>query len=231
MSAAGRGFDRLPDDFYKTPPAVTRAILRALDLRAGSVVLDPACGDGAILDVADAMGCASVGIELDAGRAIKAQATGRVVEVRDALSAESWPRADVIVMNPPYSLAMGFMQRALAEAKPHGIGVVALLRLAWLESAGRAAFHRANPSDAYVLSERPSFAASLKCKGTKKAKAWSSACGWHLMQALDDPRPSVCPACGGAVSVTTSDSSAYAWFAHAPWCGGRWSILELSEAA
>lgn len=230
MSATGRSDVRIPADFYSTPPAVVRAILRVLDLRAGSVVLDPSCGDGAILDVADAMGCATVGIELDAGRAIKAQASGRVVEVRDALSADAWPRADVIVMNPPYSLAMDFVLRALAEAKPQGIGVVALLRLAWLESAGRAAFHRANPSDAYVLSERPSFAASLKCKGTKTAKP----CGWRTMQPLADERPKTCPACGGGVLVTTSDSSAYAWFCHAPWNAGRpgsWSILDTSEAA
>ena len=70
--------------------------------------------------------------------------------MRDALDPDrSWGKPELVVMNPPFKLAMAFVQRALVEVLPRGLGragtVAALLRLNWLASLGRAAFHRRHP--------------------------------------------------------------------------------------
>jgi hypothetical protein len=61
-------------------------------------------------------------------------------------------------MNPPYSQAKAFVQRAISEAAPNRGTVAALLRLAFMEGQARAEFHKWNPSDVFVLKKRPSFA-------------------------------------------------------------------------
>jgi hypothetical protein len=152
MSATGRnlvGNERRPDDFYATPAWATRAVLP--HLRMQPPVLDPCCGEGAILRVClDYWPC---GIELDGERAAKAPG---VIRRGDALGGAAWPSHRTIITNPPYSLAMEFIQRALAEA-PADADVAFLLRLNFLGSQRRAAFHRMYPSDVYVLPRRPSF--------------------------------------------------------------------------
>ena len=155
MSATGRSNVRDPDDNYATPPWVTQLLLPYLALPPGIRVLDPCCGEGAILRMLPA-GVQSIGIELDAGRAATARAAGFSVITRDALTAEPWPTADLVITNPPYRQALEFVERALVEI---GAGtVVMLLRLNWLGSQARADFHRQHPSDVCVLSKRPSFA-------------------------------------------------------------------------
>ncbi len=157
MSATGRnleGHERLVDDFYATPAWVTRAILP--HLRCGSV-LDPCCGDGAILDVIGKE-WATFGLELDAGRAGKAAAR-HAVTCTDALVGGPWPDADACVTNPPYALAMPFIERALVWCAC-GVSdreVAFLTRLNFLGSQKRADFHRRHPCDVYVLPKRPSF--------------------------------------------------------------------------
>ena len=154
MSATGRSNVRDPDDNYATPPWVTQLLLPYLALQLGTRVLDPCCSEGAILRTLPT-GVQGIGIELDAGRAATARAAGFSVTARDALAPEPWPTADVVITNPPYRLALQFVQRALAET---GMGTVAmLLRLNWLGSQARADFHRQHPSDVCVLSKRPSF--------------------------------------------------------------------------
>jgi len=173
----------MPDDFYRTPSAATRALIPHL----GNVrsVLDPFCGDGAIL--AEFPSAERHGIEIDPVRAHLARhGTESKVALRDALDPGDWPRVDVIVTNPPFSLALPAINRMLAKAAEHGTDVVVLLRLNFMASQARATFHRANRSDIFVLPSRPSFAASLKCP----------ACGWKATLDLRDERPKVCPTCG-----------------------------------
>lgn len=118
--------------------------------------LDPACGDGAILDVIREMypGIACDGFEIDEDRAVAAMAKGHGVVCLDALGRESdWSNVDIAVMNPPFSLAIEFLRRAIKEVDT----VAALLRLNFLGGQKRAEWHRCNPSDVYVLPRRPSF--------------------------------------------------------------------------
>ncbi len=156
MSATGRnlaGNERRADDFYATPAWCTEAIWP--HLRRTECVLDPCAGAGAILDVAVKHGAATVGIELDGSRQAIACERGHSVRIGDAL-ADRWPFCTAVVTNPPYSLAAFFIDRALSERTEH-IDRAFLLRINYLGSQKRAAFHRAHPSDIYVLPRRPSF--------------------------------------------------------------------------
>lgn len=154
---AGVVYARHKDDAYFTPAWCTEAIARVIGFH-GIRVLDPCCGEGSILSaLATTRPRGHMrGIELDDERAAKAAGLGFHVTARDSLGPESWGQPDAVITNPPFSLAMEFLVRSLREVGPSG-DVVFLLRLAWMASQGRVAFHRAHPSDVYVLPKRPSF--------------------------------------------------------------------------
>lgn len=154
MSATARsGADRRSAlDFYSTPAWCTRAIVE--ELGCPRDVLDPCAGDGAILSALDAE-THRRGFEIDDARARKARDGGHDVLSRDALDGAPWGDFGAVIMNPPFSHAEAFIERALAEAA--GRSVVALLRLNWLGGMKRSAFHRKRPADVYVLPRRPSF--------------------------------------------------------------------------
>lgn len=156
MSATGRSDVRRPDDFYRTPAWCVRAIVRHIEIPEGATVLDPSCGDGAILDVIQCLrpDVRTVGIELDRERADGARKRHGVIGGADALELpDSQWAADVIVMNPPFSLAREFVERAIGCADV----TICLLRLSWMAGQKRATFWRANPADVFVLPRRPSF--------------------------------------------------------------------------
>lgn len=158
MSSTNRGGKRSEADFYATPGWVTRAILPHVPI--DGLVL---CGDGAMMHELVLAGAGRVvGVEIDAGRAHTAAArVSAVVHHADFLSAPVALRFgpwDLIITNPPFSLAQRFVERALADVRVGGT-VAMLLRLAFLERQARAPFHRAHPSDVYVLPKRPSFSA------------------------------------------------------------------------
>lgn len=189
MSAKGRGESVATNDteHYPTPDWCVRAI--AAHLPAAGCILDPCAGDGAVLDALRATGrfrpIAWFGFEIDpalndvacrkgyandAATAIELGAPGvdfsstgglAAAAARDALSDASWGHPELVVTNPPYGLALAFVQRALREVAPGGT-VAMLLRINWLGSQARAAFHREHPADVYVLSHRPKFRPSKK---------------------------------------------------------------------
>ena len=64
---------------------------------------------------------------------------------------------NVIIGNPPYSLAMEFVNKCLNLLEEDGV-LIFLLRTAFLESKSRYEFWQENPlSGLYTLSKRPSF--------------------------------------------------------------------------
>jgi hypothetical protein len=195
MSSTNRGSQRHPDDFYETP----RWAIDALLLRLGPYrsVLEPAAGAGAIMSAVRTLYPALIrpdddpehlqplqGMELDPERAKQCRENGLFVQQDDFLKTTKLPpgRFDLIVTNPPYSLAMKFVKQALWLAGRRG-HVCMLLRLAWLASGKRAAFHKAYPSDVYVLSKRPSF--------TPDGKTDSSDYGWFHWYAESKGRWSI----------------------------------------
>ncbi|MBU1483216.1 MAG: hypothetical protein KKH12_16250 [Gammaproteobacteria bacterium] len=163
---------RADHEFYPTPSWVTRLILPHLALTDG-IILEPAAGQGAIVEVLLDAGVSAhrlVGVEL---RAEGAEAV-RDLGVRCACcsflddgaykaalrSEPAWTHDDVrpglVITNPPFSLALDFADRAISLAGAHGT-VAMLVRLGWLASAKRRAWHQAHPADVYILPQRPSF--------------------------------------------------------------------------
>ena len=63
---------------------------------------------------------------------------------------------DLVITNPPFQLAMEFVQHAMRFIQPAG-AVAMLLRLNWLASLKRADFLRRFCPDVHVLPRRPSF--------------------------------------------------------------------------
>lgn len=178
MSATGRnlpGHERPENDFFRTPSWCTLAIWRELS-RDPNVhrfdVLDAGCGDGAIMSALIRRRHEKVsGVEIDADLACRANENAKAAgewagSIERASYFASVLRRDLVIMNPPFSLAEEFVRHSLLHVAPR---VVALLRLGFLESQERAALHREFPSDVYVLPSRPSFA---------HGKTDSSAYGW-----------------------------------------------------
>lgn len=161
---------RQPDDYYATPAWVTRAILP--HLKSPGSILDPAAGTGALLEAAwGKFGTADLhAIEIDSERFIACQSLGIATTCGDALSM-AWPRADLILANPPYALALQFVMCACHHLRIWGTGQAAfLLRLAFLESKERNAFLRHRmPDKIKVLPRRPAF---VNGKTDSCAYAW-----------------------------------------------------------
>lgn len=223
---------RRPADDYPTPAHVTRAILP--HLATPRTVLEPAAGDGGMMRVVETHWPRVTvhGLEIDSARAKIAR-----VGCYDALDPQlSWRRIalggvvgkpyDLIITNPPFSLAIEFVKKALASG---ALECAFLLRLAFLESKSRAAFHRECPSDIYVLPERPSFAWFYSCP-TKHVAHLSAGCG-HSWSEVPGVVCAACPACGRPdPNVTKCDMAAYAWFVWKRGSkGGHWQILDMGE--
>jgi hypothetical protein len=216
MSATGRseaaetGYVRHPDDDFSTPDWATLAILPFLPMDIP--IIEPSAGSGAILRAIKkwrrvdpltgfCTPAASVtAIEVDMERAEIARVHGYRVMTTDFLVwARSGPPVDqrtLIITNPPYKLAMEFVEASLRLIGGHDyksmsprVGIVAmLLRINWMASQGRAEFHRMNPSDVYVLPKRPSFTGNGKTDATEYAwYLWGPGMGgrWSVLRIGD----------------------------------------------
>lgn len=215
MSATARGAHREELDFYATPARCVEALLPHLKLDpAQTYVLEPGCGDGAIMSVLASRGFHVTGIEVDRARAGRAvdRNCGRVA-VTNFLSSAAFGTYGAVIGNPPYSLALEFVEKALkCTAGP----VAMLLRLNWLSSKKRRDFHSAHPAHVLVMDSRPSFCVSLTCR--KK-------CGWQVSISPEADRIKACESCGSGVSVVTTDATEYAWFVWNDGKAGTWEIL------
>lgn len=177
---------RKSNDHYPTPRKAVAYLWRhlqgrrtpggLLDTQPPAVVLDPACGEGNILDYfREVTGSATLGLELDGGRALVARSRGHLVKTLNALEHD-WPKASLLVANPPYGkLAARFVHKAVAwrEDNPHA-HVAVLLYLSFLEpTQDRGGLFRTDPPDVLILPFRPRF------RGEKHATN-AQASAWYL---------------------------------------------------
>lgn len=178
MSSTNRGGQRSPADFYATPAWCVHRLIEALPyyLIAGSRWLEPAAGDGAIIRAVAASPRVGGRLYAPQGRLTwdalelreecrpALEATGARVTIGDALVAPPggvdplrrvvWPAADFIITNPPFSLALEFVVKAVVETRTT---TAMLLPLNWLGTEDRNEFLRHRTPDVYVLPDRPSF--------------------------------------------------------------------------
>ena len=149
MSSTNRGSERSPNDFYETQGWMTRLAL----LNIGAVhwhaphVLECAAGTGAITREVRAYWPGAAIREIDIVR------TGE-----DFLAVPPHPIYDLVITNPPFSLAMEFIQQSHLWVRHTPTATVAmLLPLNFLGSEKRAGWLRAHPPGLYVSPQRPSF--------------------------------------------------------------------------
>jgi len=163
MSSTNRGAIRSPRDFYATPHYTVASLLSVLDTERLSKMTfgEPCRGTGAIADKISA-------------------AHHHYAEISEGIDYLITPMAaDIIITNPPFSLALEFLQKSLREAQT----VIYLLRLNFLGSQARHEFWKRNrPSHVLVLSKRPSF-----CGGGSDSTEYAWFCWDGLGLVLADP--------------------------------------------
>jgi len=127
----------------------------------GGVILEPSAGNGNIIkalntyykDRNKTIETCEIRTEEEFGL----KEISDAVIIGDFLELDINKKYDVIIGNPPYSLAKEFVEKSLSCLKDDGV-LIFLLRTAFLESKSRYEFWQQNPlSGLYTLSKRPSF--------------------------------------------------------------------------
>jgi hypothetical protein len=164
------------DDFYPTPPEVTRALL-SVEKFEGQI-LEPACGDGAMSRVLEDAGYSVTSADLvDRGYGNGA---------RDFLMEQE--KVENIVTNPPFKLVEAFIYQATALARRK---VAILGRLGLLEGQERRMMWDAVPvARVWVFSRR---VAMVKpgdpVYGSKGGKGGMIAYAWYVWEHGHNGRP------------------------------------------
>ncbi len=143
MSATNRGAIRSPKDLYRTPRHTIQAIVKEISWERVSRALEPCQGDGRIIEE-----CMKVAPHVHwSGYDIS--------EGTDYLETEI-PHCffDLILTNPPFSLAQEFITKARKDA----FCVIMLQRLNFLGSQKRNGWWQLHPVNVlFPLSRRPDF--------------------------------------------------------------------------
>lgn len=163
MSSTKRGRARQRADNYPTPGWAVRRFLEAVDLPNGRW-LEPCAGDGAIIDAVhskrDPTKIEWSAYEIRKSPMKKLSDVSKNVHAlqadflkMDGLSETNRHFYNVAITNPPFLLAMEFIERCMYLSEH----TVMLLRLNFVASEKRADFMRSERPDIYVLPNRPSF--------------------------------------------------------------------------
>lgn len=139
---------RQASDFYPTPPEATQALLDFLKIPTGTVVWEPAVGEGHMAEVMQANGYQVIGTDIEAGT--------------DFITADMPEGAQWIITNPPFSLAEQFIK----TANNHGVPFAMLLKCQYWHAASRVSlFSEITPSYVLPLTWRPDFMFKARGKG------------------------------------------------------------------
>lgn len=160
MSATNRGSKRNDADFYATPVnAIIPLLENYIIAEELDLILEPSAGDGAIIDTLRAAGYTNpiYAIEIREEEREKLERNATIVSIEDFLTADLDFNFDVIIGNPPFSLAQEFIDKSLSLLNPGG-KMIFLLRTNFLESKKRFEWWQDKlPTKLFVLSSRPSF--------------------------------------------------------------------------
>ena len=158
MSATNRGSERKLCDFYATPVEVVENFLDNYTLPKGNI-LEPSAGNGNIIAALRNRWINSniTALELREEEEETLKREADEVIIGNFLEWTPNKEYNVIIGNPPYSLAKEFMEKCFEISNENTV-IIMLLRTAFLESKSRYEFWQKHPlSGLYVLSKRPSF--------------------------------------------------------------------------
>lgn len=184
MSSTARGGQREISDYYVTPVAEVTRFLKAWaqDEKLDGIkrIFDP-CAGGTLVD-----GKITVPMSYPAAISTAHFPAMERVEtmdirgdspaeiIRDYLFSQPAEMPDLIITNPPFSIAVEITEKALREVAEGGF-VVMLQRLNWYGSEKRQAFWRAQmPKFCYIHSERMGFRKHLTELPIKERNATES---------------------------------------------------------
>lgn len=160
MSATNRGAVRREADFYATPLESVYSFLDQYDgIRPDDSILEPSAGNGNIIKALRNRGYNNHidAVELREKERINLIGCADRVIISDFLTDTELGKYDVIIGNPPYSLALEFIDKSLSLLRPDG-RLIFLLRTNFLESGKRFQWWQDNTlSGLFVLHKRPSF--------------------------------------------------------------------------
>jgi len=190
MSSTNRGGKRLDKDEYQTPVWAVKKIVDQVDWNQRIRFHEPCLGEGNIFN--------NIPLPSD----LKSWCD--INEDQDYLK-KLFLQKDLIITNPPYSLALEFLEKSLREAAT----VVYLLRLNFLESKERKPFWTTWPlTHLFVLSERLSF-------------VWVCSPGRKIGGCGNVYKPGEVVRCECGKPLTKTDSTGYGWF-----CWDRGSLIK-----
>ena len=146
-------------DFYPTPPEPTHALMRFLNLKGDYFVCEPACGDGAMLEVIRKY------VPYVEGFDIQPNTYGGK---QDFLTSNK--EYDAIITNPPFNLAEQFIRHALTKAP-----IVAMLLKSqyWHAKTRTPLFKEHPPAWVLPLNWMPDFRAGELRGSPTMEVAWS----------------------------------------------------------
>lgn len=158
MSATNRGSKRVESDFYATPMQTINVLLDNHTIKEGNI-LEPSAGNGNIVRGIRERESNNfiTSVELREEEYSNLNTYSNEVLIEDFLKWTPTRKYKTIIGNPPFSLAMEFLEKCF-EIADEDTEIIMLLRTAFLESKKRYGFWQKNPLNGlYVLSQRPSF--------------------------------------------------------------------------
>lgn len=154
---------RIDKDFYPTPFGVIDLFLKHYHIDPNAKLLEPCAGNGNIIRSLQKNGYSNikaVEIREDEFETLYNLVGYGNFAIGDFLTMKienNIGLSDVVITNPPFSLAMEFLNKSLEITTEKGI-VIMLLRLGFMATDKRYQFMSKNPpTDLYVLHKRPSF--------------------------------------------------------------------------
>lgn len=160
MSAANRGSKRKESDYYATPRNAINSLLEKYHIaEPQEKILEPSAGNGIIIEALRDFGYTNdiYAIEIRGEERETLLRHTKHVSIQNYLDVDTKQKFNVIIGNPPFSLAQEFIDKSLELLSPGG-RLIFLLRTNFLESKKRFQWWQDKfPTRLYVLSSRPSF--------------------------------------------------------------------------
>lgn len=154
IQASYKKWERKPSDFYPTPYEGTESLIPVIKtlFPDGAAIWDPCCGDMDMVRVLQWHGFEVTSTDIrDTGQGI-----GDIDFLNDDVTTKlGWePRPDMIVMNPPFSLAAEFIRKALSYTP----NVACLMKIDYWNAISRLPLWRENiPTFFFPLTFRLAF--------------------------------------------------------------------------